>query len=128
MIELGELEKHHEEFAKHGVRIVVISDDHPKIAQLTQADFPNLIVLADARQVMAKALQVTHTAFGPLGGRPTNAPTTFLVDSDGTVRWLYRPDRFIARLCPEELLTAIDETLPPLGPASPPLRADGKIE
>jgi len=111
MIELGQLERHHEEFARRRVRIVVVSDDHPKIAQLTQVDFPNLIVLADARQVVAKALQVTHTAFGPLGGRPTNAPTTFLVDGDGTVRWIYRPDRFIARLSPEELLVAIDETL-----------------
>jgi peroxiredoxin len=111
MIELGELEKHHEEFARRGIRIVVISNDHPTVAQLTHADFPNLIVLADARQVMAKALQVTHTAFGPLGGRPTNAPTTLLVDGDGIVRWLYRPDRFVARLPPEELLTAIDEAL-----------------
>jgi len=112
MIELGELEKHHEEFARRGVRVVVISNDHPKIAELTQADFPHLIVLADARQVMAKALQVTHTAFGPLGGRPTNAPTTFLVNGDGIVCWFFRPDRFVARLPAEELLETIDETLP----------------
>jgi peroxiredoxin len=111
MIELGELEKRHEEFARRGARVVVISNDPQEVARLTQADFPSLTVLADAGDEMATALQVTHTAFGPLGGRPTNAPTTFLVDGDGTVRWLFRPPQFISRLPPEELLTAIDETL-----------------
>jgi hypothetical protein len=41
-----------------------------------------------------------------------NAPTTFLVDGEGHVRWLARPKRFIARRLPVELLAAINETWP----------------
>jgi alkyl hydroperoxide reductase subunit AhpC len=113
MAELGELERRHEDFANRGVRVMVVSNDPQEVARETQDDFPSLVVVADATKAMARAFQVTHTAFGPLGGRPTNAPTTFLVDGDGTVRWLFRPAQFVARLPPEELLTAIDETLKP---------------
>ena len=44
--------------------------------------------------------------------KDTNAPTTFLVDGSGYVRWVYRPDRFIERLSADELLQAISETWP----------------
>ena len=42
-------------------------------------------------------------------GADTNAPTTFFVDGAGTVRWVFRPERFISRLSPDELLTAMDQ-------------------
>ena|SRR5437660_10248770 len=108
MIELGELEKKHQEFANRNVRIVTISNDDQKDAGATQADFPHLVVVADTGQNMAKALQVLHSGMGPHGG-DTNAPTTILVDGAGTVRWFYRPERFLVRLSPEQLLAAIDE-------------------
>ena len=109
MVELGQLEKHHEEFAKRNVRVVVISNDKPTTAQATQTDFPHLIVVSDSDQNMAKALQVIHSGAGATGD-DTNAPTTFLVDADGTVRRMMRPQRVIARYSPQEVLTAIDET------------------
>jgi peroxiredoxin len=111
MIELGELEKHHQEFAQRKVRLVVISNDDQSTSQATQTDFQNLIVVSDSEQSMAKALQVLHTGMGPTG-EDTNVPTTFLVDGAGQVRWLFRPTRFIVRLSPQELLTAVDEHLP----------------
>jgi peroxiredoxin len=108
MVELGELEKHHQEFDKRSVRIVVVSNDDPATAAITQADFPHLTVVSDAEQNIARALGVIHSGMGP-GGADTNAPTTFLVSGDGTVRWLFRPERFITRLSPDQLVAAIDK-------------------
>jgi alkyl hydroperoxide reductase subunit AhpC len=108
MIELGELEKHHEEFSKRHVKVVVISNDDQPTARETQAEFPHLVVVSDAQQSMAKALQVLHTGAGQ-NGDDTNAPTTFLVDGTGKVRWFVRPERILGRLAPDELLAAIDE-------------------
>jgi peroxiredoxin len=114
MIELGELEKKAAEFDRRGVRVVAISNDDQPAARATQADFPHLVIVSDTGQDLAKALGVIDPGKGP-GGGDTNAPTTFLVDGAGTVRWLFRPDRFIARIPPDELLAAIDTALPKSG-------------
>ena len=109
MVELGELEKHHEEFGKRNVRIVVASNDDQASATMTQTKFRDLIVISDAQQNLAKAMQVIQPGEGP-GGSDTNAPTTFLVDGAGYVRWLFRPDSFFVRLSAEKLAAAVDET------------------
>ena len=109
MVELGQLEKKYQEFAKRDVRVFVISDDDQETARATQTDFPHLIVVSDADQRLATAMQVLHAGAGP-GGETTNAPTTFLVDGSGEVDWLFRPTRFTVRLSPEQLAAAIDET------------------
>jgi peroxiredoxin len=111
MIELGELEKNHEEFAKRGIRIFAVSNDDEAIAKRTQTDFPHLVLISDTEQNIAKAMQVIDAEKGPQQ-TDTNAPTTFLVDGTGNVRWVYRPARITDRLAPGELLNAIDETLP----------------
>src|SRR5262245_60684582 len=110
MIELGELERHHAEFAARGVRVVVISNDDQEAARSTQADFPHLTVVADADESMARAIEVIHRGAGQ-HGEDTNAPTTLLVDGSGTVRWLRRPGNIMSRLSPQEVLAAIDETV-----------------
>jgi peroxiredoxin len=107
MVELGQLEKQHAEFAKRNVRVIVISNDKPTTAQATQADFPHLVVVSDSDQNMARALQVIHSGAGATG-EDTNAPTTFLVDSTGHVHRMLRPERFITRYSPQEVLAAID--------------------
>ncbi len=111
MIELGELESHHAEFAQRGVRIIAVSNDDQATTQLTQADFPHLVLVSDAGQPMAKAIDVVQAGQGHDGG-DTNAPTTFLIDGEGRVRWLFRPTRIIVRLSPAEMLMAIDATWP----------------
>jgi peroxiredoxin len=112
MDELGELEKSHQEFARRKLRVAVISNEDQAAAQQTQAQFPHLLVVADSEQKLAKALEVVHPGVGP-GGTDTNAPTTFLVDGGGSVRWFFRPERFLTRLAPDELLAAIDKTATP---------------
>ena len=108
MKELVQLEKHYQDFTKRNIRIIAISNDDQTSARKTQADFPHLTIVADADQNLAKSLQVIHAGAGH-GGTDTNAPTTFLVDGTGKVRWFFRPNNFMVRLSPEELLTAIDE-------------------
>jgi peroxiredoxin len=109
MVELGELEKHHKEFDKKNLRIIVVSNDDQATSKATKTKFPSLVVVSDADQNMAKAMQVIHPGMAH-GGADANAPTTFLVDGAGYVRWLFRPDRFLVRLSAEELLAAVDET------------------
>ena|SRR5438067_6680422 len=110
MAELGELEKRQADFAERSVRIVAISNDDVDTAKKTQADFPHLTIVSDADMTIARAIEVVHAGASP-EGRDANAPTTFLVDGAGTVRWYFRADRFTRRLSPDELLTAIDANL-----------------
>jgi peroxiredoxin len=110
MIELGELERRHEAFGKKGVQVVVVSNDDERTSSMTQKDFPHLLVVSDAKHDMARAMQVIHAGHDPKGG-DTNAPTTFLVDGRGTVRWLFRPSHYIERLAADDLLKVIDRNL-----------------
>lgn len=109
MVELGELERRQQEFADRNVRVIAISNDDLATARATQADLPHLLVVSDVDQALANAVQVIHSGEGP-GGDDTNAPTTILVDGSGVVRWLRRPERFLVRLSPDEVLAAIDES------------------
>jgi peroxiredoxin len=110
MVELGELESHQRQFADRHVRVFVVSNDDRADAQATQTDFAHLAVVSDPDQNLARAVQVIHAGAGP-DGKDTNAPTTILVDGQGTVRWVFRPTRFIERLPADELIKAIDDVL-----------------
>jgi alkyl hydroperoxide reductase subunit AhpC len=107
MIELGQLEARHEDFAKRNLRVIVVSNDDQKTSKETQADFPHLLVVSDEKQNLAKAVEVIHAGAGH-DHKDTNAPTTFLVDGGGKVRWFYRPERVVTRLSPDELLAKVD--------------------
>src|SRR4051794_11495657 len=111
MIELGQLEAQHGEFDTRNTRIVVASLEDRDIARKTQEQFPHLIVVADAERNLSAALDVVHHNSAPDGG-DTTAPTTVLVDGGGIVRWTFRPDRFLARLNPEQVLAALDAHVP----------------
>jgi peroxiredoxin len=110
MIELGQLERRHEDFARRGARVIVISLEGTDDAQKTQAEFPHLLVLADQGRGLSEALSLIHPHSGPNGG-DTSTPTTILVDRRGTMRWLYRSQRVLARLSPDEVLEALDQHL-----------------
>jgi peroxiredoxin len=112
MVELGELEKQFQEFARRQTRVVVVSLENRESAQQTQQDFPHLEVLADPDRRLGGALEVIHPGAAP-GGEDTFAPTTFLLDGTGKVRWLFRPERHVRRLSVAELLSAVDQYLGP---------------
>lgn len=110
MIELGQLERHHEAFAARNTRVVVVSMESADDARLTQSDFPHLLVLADAGRGLSEAAALIDPHAAP-DGRDVDAPTTILVDRSGQVQWVYRSPAVIARLSPAEVLQAIDERL-----------------
>jgi peroxiredoxin len=110
--ELGELERRHADFTRRDTRVVVVSVEGPEAARQTQADFPHLVVVADAGRGLTAVADVLHPHSAPDKG-DTAAPATLLVDRQGTVRWAYRPERFLARLSPDELLAAIDQHVAP---------------
>lgn len=113
MIELGKLEGAHEQFAKRNIRVVVASPEEPQDAEsvvATQKDFPHLVVVADGKGNMIKSLGAVHAGHAP-GGGDTAAPTTFIVDEAGKVRWIFRPDRFLTRLSPDEVLAAVNDAM-----------------
>jgi peroxiredoxin len=110
MIELGELEAHHADFAKRNVQLVVASVDGQEDSQKTQAKFPDLLVVSDPKQNLVSAAEVLHPKAGP-HGEDVAAPTTFVIDRQGKVQWLFRPSRVIERLSPADLLAAVDKHL-----------------
>ncbi len=112
MTELGQLESQWQEFEKRNIQIVAISVENRDNAEATQTEYPHLLVVYDDDKKLAEALEVLHPHSAPDGG-DTAAPTTILVDSQGIVRWLFRPDRFLTRLQPSEVLEAIDQKMPP---------------
>ncbi len=110
MIELGQLEKHHEDFERRNVRVMVVSLEGTDDAAKTQKQFPHLKVVADDKRNLISVASVIHAHADPEGGDAA-APATILVDRDGIVRWVFRPERFLTRLSPEELLDAVDHHL-----------------
>jgi len=110
MVELGQLETRHEDFAKRNTRIVAVSLDNVEDSAKTQKKFPHLIIVSDAKEELARAAEVIAPQHSPTGG-DTAAPTTVLIDRSGEVRSVYRPERFINRLTPDEVLKAVDAQL-----------------
>lgn len=111
MVELGQLERRHEDFARRNVRVIAVSMEGLDDAKLTQADYPQLVVLSDEGRGLSEAAALVHAHANRDGG-DVDAPTTILVDHTGAVRWLYRSPEVIARLSPDEVLQAIDQNMP----------------
>jgi alkyl hydroperoxide reductase subunit AhpC len=112
MIELVELERRHEDFARRNARVIVASLEGLEDAKRTQADYPHLLVIADESRGLSEAAALVHPKAAP-DGRDANAPTTILVDRAGTVRWLFRSPEVLERLSPDDVLQAIDSQLSP---------------
>lgn len=62
MIELGELERRHEDFARRHARVIVISLEGHDEARQTQEDFPHLLVLTDQDRALSEAVERTKTS------------------------------------------------------------------
>jgi peroxiredoxin len=111
MIELGQLERRHEDFDRRNTKVIVSSVEATEDAQKTQAQFPHLLVLSDHGLGLTNAVAILHRNAGH-DGSDIDVPTTILADPQGKVRRLFRPSAVIERLSPEEVLQAIDQHLP----------------
>jgi peroxiredoxin len=107
MVELGQLEGHHEEFTRRQARVVVVSLESTDAAKKTQKDFPHLVVVADSEHRLISAAEVLHAGVGP-SGEDAAVPTTILIDRQGKVRRLFRQRQVISRLSAAEVLGAVD--------------------
>src|SRR5216684_4373784 len=103
MIELGQLEAHHDEFAKRHTRVVAVSVDGLDDSGKTQQDFPQLTVVADHDLKLIDAAAVLYPGAGE-HGEDVAAPTTILIDKHGVVRALFRPTNIGSRLSAREVL------------------------
>jgi peroxiredoxin len=110
MIELGELEAHHDEFAKRHTQVVAVSVDNLEDSKKTKQKVPNLTVVADADHKLVDAVQVLHPGAGE-HGENVAAPTTILIDKNGVVRALYRSTNVGSRLSARDLMAMVDKEL-----------------
>jgi peroxiredoxin len=110
MVELGQLESHHQDFAARNTRIVAVSLDNQEDTAKTAKKFPHLVIASDEQGSLSGAVEVIGPHRGP-DGKATLSPTTILIDRRGQVRGVFRPDRYIERLKPEEVLARVDESL-----------------
>jgi peroxiredoxin len=111
MAELGQLESRHQDFESLNVRVVATSLDGLGDSAQTQQKFPHLVILSDEKEGLARAAGTLAPQHSESGG-DTNAPTTVLIDRHGEVRRVRRPDRFLERFSPDEVLKMVDESLP----------------
>lgn len=108
MTQLQELESHHADFSRVGADVVVVSIEDTQKAAQTQKDFPHLTVVSDERRELSGAIDLINRNSAP-DGTDSAAPTILLVDRTGTVQWLHRPTRFIARPSASELVKMIED-------------------
>src|SRR5262245_36232621 len=110
MIELGQLEAHHDEFAKRHTRVIAVSLDGLDDSKKTKQDCPHLVVVADTDHKLVDAVGVLHARAGE-HGEDVAAPTTILVDKHGVVRALFRSTNVGSRLSASEVLAMVDRLL-----------------
>jgi peroxiredoxin len=110
MVELVQLESHHDEFAKRHARVVAVSADGLDESKKTQQKLPHLIVVADHGHTLIDAVAVLHPGAGE-HGEDVAAPTTILVDRHGMIRDLFRTTNVASRLSVREVLAAVDKKL-----------------
>jgi len=108
MVELGELEKRHADFEKRNTQVAVVSVEGLEDAKKTQEQFPHLVVVSDADKSLTQVADVIHP-HSAQDGSDTAAPANLLIDRQGIVRWESRPESFLKRLTPDEVLAAVDK-------------------
>jgi peroxiredoxin len=118
--ELGELRKHWDEILARGAVVAAISVDPPAISEkLRQRLDLDIAFVSDESETLHDVLNVRD-----VGGRPPAAiagevaavrdsrdlfmATTYLLDEDGAIRWIYRPESYRVRAPAKELLRALD--------------------
>ena len=120
MTELGELRKHYDQILNRGVDVVAVSVDPPEQSEkLRRKVGLDIRFLSDMHGVLMDALGIRdRNALPPsfiTGGmgrerasRDLHMPTSFLLDEQAVIRWVYRPDTYRVRAPACEVLRAID--------------------
>jgi peroxiredoxin len=98
------------EFDARGIRVVGISVDAAEInrRQRQKLGF-TFLLLSDGKAEVIRRYDVLHPGAGPKGADIAR-PAEFLVDYDGTVRWVNLTENIAVRARPDQVLKAFDET------------------
>ena len=101
-------QQHLSDFQQRGIEVVAISVDSPaeskKLCQSRGYTFP---ILSDPDAAMIRQYGVLHPKAGE-DGKDIARPAEFLVDSDGTIRWVNLTDDFRVRARPQAVLEAFN--------------------
>ena len=99
---------------RRGLALVAISVEAPEVsARLREQLGLGFHVLCDTEFQLTDALALRHER-GYLG-KDVATPTHFLVDARGIIRWVHRAYHTLIRPSLNEILSAIDDALPPGG-------------
>src|ERR1051326_4399586 len=120
MTELGELRKRYRDIRARGVESVAVSVDPPAITEKLRKklDLP-IRFLCDVDGTLMDPLHIRHDGGMPpamVAGEVAKInpskdlflATNFLLDEQGVIRWIYRPDTYRMRASIDELIAAID--------------------
>ncbi len=97
------------ELESRGIRVVGISVDPPEVnrqqSQKLAYTFP---LLSDPKAEVIRRYDVLHAGAGP---KRTDIarPAEFLIDSNGTIRWVNLTENIAVRARPQQVLKAFDE-------------------
>jgi signal transduction histidine kinase len=90
-----------------GVRVVAVSVDPPEVSARFKAGLAaDFTFLSDARGELLSRLGLLHRR--GYGGRDLSVPASVLVDRQGVIRWIFRPELGHLRMTPEDLFDALE--------------------
>ncbi len=119
MTELGELRKHWQGILDRRVDVVAVSVEPPAVSEALRRKIGvGIRFVSDERGTLMDAVHIRdRDALPPplITGRQPDGDsrdlfmsTSFLLDEQGTIRWIYRPDTYRVRAPAREVLRAID--------------------
>jgi peroxiredoxin len=110
---LRSFQEHLPQFAARGTQIVAISVDSPEESKsLCRSQGYTFPLLSDRDAATIRSYGVLHPKAGE-DGRDIARPAEFLVDRNGTIRWVNLTGTILARLRPETVINVIDTTMSP---------------
>jgi peroxiredoxin len=96
------------DFDARGLRVVAISTDPPEVTrQHCQKLAFTLVCLSDANAEVTARYGLLHERGGPQGANIAR-PAEFLIDTNGTVRWVNLTESVTVRARPKQVLKAFD--------------------
>jgi peroxiredoxin len=96
------------ELDKRGIRVAAISVDSVEVSRrLGEKAGLTFPLLADPEEKVIRPYDLLHIRGGPKGADIAR-PAEFLIDSSGTVRWVYLTESATVRARGEELVRAVD--------------------
>lgn len=100
-------QQHLSEFAARGVRIVAVSVDPPEVTREHNAKQGyTYTFLSDEKHEVIRRYDLLHENGGPGGDISRSAE--FLIDANGTIRWVNLTDDYRVRLRPGQFLRILD--------------------